>query len=210
VAGAAGDPAAGKAAKDAVNQAKQGRLIVISGPSGVGKSTIVREARSRTEAAFSVSATTRPPRPGEVDGTDYLFVDRPAFEKMIAAGELLEWAEVFGQLYGTPAEPVRRALDDGRTVLLDIDVQGGIQVHRAMPSATFVLIVPPGDEELARRLRGRGTEDPQAAAARLAQAKREMDAAEASGAYEYKVVNDELGAAIDEVVAILTQENASR
>jgi len=185
---------------------KTGKLVVISGPSGVGKSTIARRAMAQTDAAFSVSATTRSPRPGEVDGRDYRFVDRGTFEKLVADGQMLEWAEVFGQLYGTPEEPVRQAVDAGETMLLDIDVQGGLQVHGKMPEATFVLIVPPSDDELARRLRGRGSEDATAADRRLEKAKQEIAAATQSGVYNHIVINDDLETAVSEVVRIVQQE----
>ncbi len=183
--------------------------MVISGPSGVGKSTIAHEVVDRTDAEFSVSATTRPPRPHEKDGRDYLFVDRETFEKMIADGELLEWAEVFGELYGTPAGPVRTAIEQGGTILLDVDVQGGKQVHRTMPEATFVLILPPSDEELARRLRGRGSENEQQVRSRLAKAQEEIAFADAEGIYNYRVVNDRLEDAIDAVSEIVTQTETS-
>lgn len=183
-----------------------GKLVVITGPSGVGKSTIVTRAIAQTGAVLSVSATTRPPRPGEVDGREYRFVDRPAFEEMIAAGQLLEWAEVFGACYGTPADAVARHLDGGRTVILEIDVQGGLQVHRQLPRATFVLILPPGDDELRRRLAGRGTEQPGVIDRRFAKAKHEIDAALESGAYTNTVVNDDLDAAVAKVIEILQRE----
>jgi guanylate kinase len=188
----------------------EGKLVVVTGPSGVGKSTIVRELVRRTGASFSVSATTRRPRDGEVDGRQYRFVDRPTFEGMVERGELLEWAEVFGELYGTPSAPVRRAVEAGRTVVLEIDVQGGIQVHREMPDATFVLIEPPSDEELARRLAGRGSEDPRALARRLAKSNEEIRAARESGAYNHCVVNDDLDAAIEKVVRIVVEESAKK
>jgi guanylate kinase len=182
---------------------KGGKLVVITGPSGVGKSTIVDEVLKRTAAQYSVSVTTRRKRPGEVDGRDYRFVDRPAFERMIADGKLLEWAEVFGDLYGTPAEPVRRGLARGKAVILAIDVQGGIQVHEKMPEAAFVLIVPPTEDELARRLRRRGSEAAEAMAKRLSKANAEIAAARNTGAYDHVVVNDDLEKAIRSVVEIV-------
>ena len=183
-----------------------GKLVVITGPSGVGKSTIVREVLRRTGAAFSVSATTRSPRPGEVDGREYRFVDRQAFQAMIDADELLEWADVFGEYYGTPAGPVRQAVDDGQTVILEIDVQGGEQVHERMPEATFVLIEPPSLETLTERLGGRGTEDADGLRRRLAAAGEEIAAAKAGGVYNHCVINDNLNEAIDRVVEIVQAE----
>lgn len=180
-----------------------GKLVVITGPSGVGKSTITKVVRQRTGAEFSVSATTRSPRASEVNGRDYHFVDRATFEQMIQRGELLEWAEVFGRLYGTPAAPVLEAVAAGRTIILDIDVQGGLQVHKKLPSATYILIVPPSDEELHKRLGGRGSESPESLTARLAKAADEIATARNSGAYNYVVVNDDLEQAIEEIVGIV-------
>ena len=182
-----------------------GRLVVITGPSGVGKSTIVQVVRERTGVLYSVSCTTRPPRPGEVDGRDYRFVSRETFERMVAADELLEWADVFGNFYGTPAQPVRDALAAGKTILLEIDIQGGLQVARRMPEATFVLIVPPDDTELRRRLVGRGTESQDVVERRLAKARQEIAAARQSGSYTHTVVNDNLERAIQEVTAIIQE-----
>jgi guanylate kinase len=187
-----------------------GKLIVITGPSGVGKSTIVREVLSRTGAAYSVSATTRRPRSDEMEGRDYRFVDRSAFQDLIDRGEMLEWAEVFGELYGTPAGPVREAREAGRTVLLDIDVQGGVQVAQKVPDAEFVLIEPPGEAELARRLRHRGSEDEVSLRRRLAKARAEVAAAKDSGVYNHCVVNDDLEAAIQQVVRIANEESCGQ
>ncbi len=184
----------------------KGKLVVISGPSGVGKSTIVKEVLSRCGATFSVSATTRPKRKGEVDGKDYNFVSRDEFEKRIADGEMLEWAEVFGEYYGTPAVSVEESVADGKTVLLDIDVQGGIQVHQKKPDAKFIMIVAPDVDELASRLRGRGSENAEALKRRLNKAQEEIDTARKSGVYEFYVVNDELEKAIGQVIEIINEE----
>jgi guanylate kinase len=187
--------------------AQPGRLIVISGPAGVGKTSLVREVLRRTGADYSVSATTRPPRAGEVDGRDYHFMDRAKFQGMVRTGQLLEWAQVFGQMYGTPQRPVREALEAGRTIVLDIDVQGAIQVHRKMPDATFILLLPPSQQELRRRLVGRGSEDAASQARRLASAEEEIATAKASGVYNHAVVNDRLEGAVQAVVDIINKES---
>ena len=181
-----------------------GKLLVVSGPSGVGKSTIDREviARSNGQVVYSVSATTREPREGEIDGQDYHFVSHEAFEAMIENNELLEHADVFGNYYGTPAAPARKAIDEGKTVLLEIDVQGGLDIAKRCPEATFVLIVPPSDEELETRLRGRGTEDEQTVQARLNKAQWELATARDSGAYPTEIVNDTLETAIAELLSV--------
>ncbi|HPS53760.1 MAG TPA: guanylate kinase [Phycisphaerae bacterium] len=181
----------------------KGKLVVVSGPSGVGKSTITRRAMRLVGAVYSVSATTRPPRPGETDGVDYRFVTRNEFEKMAAADELLEWAEVFGNFYGTPAEPVRRLIKQGKTVVLEIDVQGGLQVFKKCPDACFILVVPPSEESLRQRLIGRGTEDAISIEKRFGKAKEELQTARRSGAYTHVVVNDDLDEAVNEVARIM-------
>ena len=185
---------------------RQGRVIVITGPSGVGKSTIVREVLDRTGADFSVSVTTRQPRQGEVDYREYHFIDRGAFENMVACGEMIEWAEVFGELYGTPAYPVRQAVHEGRNIVLEIDVQGGLQVRKKLPNAVFVLIAPPSTEVLAQRLSDRGTESEEQIARRLTEAESEVKAATESGVYDYTVVNDDLETAVRKVIRIVNQE----
>ncbi len=181
-----------------------GKLLVVSGPSGVGKSTVDREviARSQGQVIYSVSATTRQPREGEVDGRDYHFVSREAFEAMIDNDELLEHADVFGNYYGTPAAPVQQAIANGKTVLLEIDVQGGLAVATRCPDATFALIVPPSDEELESRLRGRGTEDQATVQKRLNKAKWELATARESGAYPNEIVNDDLEEAIARLLTV--------
>ncbi|MDY6914458.1 MAG: guanylate kinase [Planctomycetota bacterium] len=184
--------------------------MIISGPSGVGKSTIIKEVLARTGVAFSISATTRSPRPGEVDGKHYHFVDRAAFEEMVDRGRLLEWAEVFGDLYGTPAKPVEDAVAAGRDILMDVDVQGAVQVHQKMPDATFVLITPPGELELARRLAGRASEPDEVCARRLEKAQKEIQTARQSGVYNHEVVNDDLETAVRQVTDILNRESVSQ
>ena len=192
------------------NQNDSGKVVVVTGPSGVGKSTIVREVVDRVGTAFSVSVTTRRPREGEVDTREYHFVDRATFEEMVAHGEMLEWADVYGELYGTPAWPVREAAQSGKKIVLEIDVQGGIQVRQKLPAATFVFIEPPSPEVLARRLRSRGTEDEETVSRRLAEAAAETQAARDSGVYGHFVVNDDLETAVRQVVRIVNQESPKK
>jgi guanylate kinase len=180
---------------------KQGLLLIVSGPSGVGKTTITRALRERIEgAAFIVSATTRAKTDADREGVDYHFVDLAEFDRMIEAGELLEWAEVFGNKYGTPQAPIDRHLADGRVVILDIDVKGAIQVKAAMPEAFGVFILPPDEVELLARLRDRKRDSEETIQRRFSEAKREIADANASGAYEAFVVNDDLERAIGEIL----------
>jgi guanylate kinase len=181
-----------------------GKLVVISGPSGVGKTRLVQEAIARCDAEFGVSATTRQARLGEVDGKDYRFVDRATFQRMIDADEMLEWAKVYDEYYGTPAGEIAKAMDAGRTVVLDIDVQGAMQVHQKMPDATFVLVIAPSSLELRRRLEGRGSESRENIEKRLAKAQKEIAAAMQSGVYNNVIVNEDLERAVQEIVKVLT------
>jgi guanylate kinase len=152
---------------------------VLSGPSGVGKSTVAAELRRRSpDIWISVSVTTRRPRPGEVNGREYHFVDDAEFDRMAAAGALLEWARFAGNKYGTPREPVERRIAAGLPTLLEIDLAGARQVRHAMPDALLVFLEPPSWEELVRRLTGRGTEPPEVIERRLATAKEELAAAD--------------------------------
>jgi guanylate kinase len=178
------------------------RLTVLSGPTAVGKGTVVtRLARKHPEIFVSVSVTTRPPRPGEIEGVHYHFVSDEEFDALIAEGALLEWAVVHGQhRYGTPRAPVTRAIAAGRPALLEIDLQGARKVRESWPEARFVFLAPPSWEELVRRLVGRGTESASQQERRLRTARAEM-AAQAE--FDFVVVNREIGQAVEELVALV-------
>jgi guanylate kinase len=177
--------------------APSGRLLLITGPSGVGKGTLVARLLARhPELWLSVSATTRAPRAGEEEGRHYFFLDRAAFEHQVAAGGFLEWAEFAGNLYGTPRTAVQEQLEAGRTVLLEIELEGARQVRRSFPSGFQVLLRPPSFEELERRIRGRGTDSEAAITRRLDRAREEL---RAEAEFDAVVVNDDLARAIAEL-----------
>jgi guanylate kinase len=178
------------------------RLTVLSGPTAVGKGTVVtRLSQQHPEIFVSVSVTTRPPRPGEVDGVHYHFVSDAEFDALIADGALLEWAIVHGvHRYGTPRDPVLRALDEGRPALLEIDLQGARQVKANCPDARFVFLAPPSWEELVRRLVGRGTESAVQQQRRLETAGAELAA---RAEFDHVVVNREIGQAVEDLVALV-------
>ncbi|HJC61312.1 MAG TPA: guanylate kinase [Candidatus Dietzia intestinigallinarum] len=182
---------------------KRGRLIVLAGPSAVGKSTVVARLRERVpDLYFSVSMTTRAPRPGEIHGHDYFFVSTDDFRDAVSEGQMLEWAEIHRglQLSGTPAEPVHRALEAGRPVLIEVDLEGVRQIRESIPEGRTVFLSPPSWEELEKRLRGRGTEPNEVVDRRLDTARVEM---EARHEFDDIVVNDELEAAVDQLVSLL-------
>ncbi|MBV9515587.1 MAG: guanylate kinase [Mycobacteriaceae bacterium] len=178
-------------------------MLVLSGPSAVGKSTVVRCLRDRVPGLyFSVSATTRAPRPAEVDGVDYHFVTADEFQRLIAAGALLEWADIHGGLHrsGTPAQPVRDAARGGRPVLIEVDLAGARAIKRAMPEAFTVFLAPPSWADLEARLRGRGTESADVMKRRLATAREELAAQDD---FDAVVVNSELESACAELITLL-------
>jgi guanylate kinase len=186
---------------------RSGKLIVFSAPSGAGKSTLKDALMRRFPALrYSVSATTRKPRPGEVEGVHYFFKTPEAFRAMIAGGELVEHMEVHGNHYGTPRTPILKALEEGYSVILDLDVYGKVNFDKAFPTAVGVLITPPSLDELERRLVSRGSEDPEALRVRMRNAREELDFARNIGKYEYVVVNDDFDRALEELTRILEKE----
>ena len=184
---------------------KRGRLFVISGPSGVGKSTILKELLQRQkDIYFSVSATTRKPRPGEIDSVHYHFRTPEEFRRLIEEEALLEWAEYVGNYYGTPVKYVDEAIKKGQNVILDIEVQGARSVVQKRPDAVRIFIAPPSWKELERRLTERGTDDAKTVKGRLARAREEFERA---SDYDYMVINDEVGHAVSELEAIMIAEH---
>ena len=183
----------------------RGKLIVVSGPSGAGKSTVIsRVMQRRHDLCFSVSATTRDPRPGEVNGVDYFFVTWDEFDRMIGEDELLEHAEYVTNCYGTPRAYVEQRLNEGMNVVLDIEVLGARQVRKKMPGAVLIFIAPPSLIELERRLRGRGTDTEEAVQGRLARARQEYQEADF---YDYLIVNDDAEKAAKQLGAIIEAEH---
>ena len=183
---------------------KKGLLIVISGASGTGKGTVCKELLARERGfAYSVSATSRAPRAGEQDGREYYFRTRAEFEKMIAAGEFLEYADVYGNYYGTPLAPIEARRAAGEDILLEIDTQGALNVMERCPDGTFIFLLPPSLEELRRRITGRGTESEESLARRLAAARDEIRLGKR---YRYAVLNDTVEAATDRIQTILSAE----
>ena len=184
---------------------RKGLLILISGPSGTGKGAVCDLLRkNHPEISYSISATTRQPRPGEQDGVNYYFYDKEKFRQMIDAGELLEWAEVYGNYYGTPKQKVLDRLNAGEDILLEIDTQGALNVMKAMPEGLFIFLLPPSLEELANRLKGRGTETEESLQRRLGAA---VDEIKIAHNYRYVVVNDKVEAAEKAIAGIIEAEH---
>ncbi len=183
-----------------------GELFIVSGPSGAGKGTICKRLIEETDnVELSVSATTRAPREGEVDGVNYYFIDKKEFEKRIKKGGFLEYAEVFGNLYGTPKKPMEEKLEKGIDVLLEIDVQGAAQVKKNYPEGIFIFVLPPSLKELRNRLVKRGTDTMEVIENRLSQAMGEI---RQMFEYDYFVVNDDLNEAVEKVKDIVSAEHA--
>ena len=184
---------------------KKGLLIVVSGPSGTGKGTVCSELLTQAQdLAYSISATTRQPRAGEVDGKNYYFMDKADFEQKIAEGGFLEYANVYGNYYGTPLAKIEERLAAGEDILLEIDTQGALNVMKKCPDGLFIFLVPPSLAELERRIRGRGSETAESLAKRMGSAKKEI---EDGKKYGYVVVNDTVKKAVSRIMAIRTAEH---
>ena len=189
------------------DQSKGSHLFVISGPSGVGKNTIIREIMNRVDGlSYSVSHTTRPPRKGEVNGKNYYFVDEETFKKMIENGEFVEWAKVYSDYYGTSFFSIREKLSQGKDVILDLDVQGGMNIKKYFKNSTLIFVLPPSIEELKKRLKKRGT-DERTIEERLSNLKYEIEMAES---YDFIVLNDRLEDAVKETEAIIISERCKK
>ncbi len=178
-----------------------GKLIVLTGPSGVGKGTLMQKLlQLHPELYYSVSATTRSPRPGEINGQNYYFITRSQFEKLVAQGEFLEWAEFAGNYYGTPRAAVLEQIQSGKLVILEIELEGARQIRDSYPNALSIFILPPSFSELEKRIRGRGQDSQEAIARRLNRAQEEIEAA---AEFDIQIVNDDLKTALNQIEAVL-------
>jgi guanylate kinase len=188
---------------------EKGLLIVLSGPSGVGKGTVRKElfAHKELDLQYSISMTTRQPRAGEVDGVDYFFRTKETFQTLIEQNELLEWAEFVGNYYGTPIKNVRNSIDLGKDIFLEIEVQGALQVKKSFPEGVFIFLAPPSLSELRKRIEARGTESQDVIDNRLLMAKEEI---EMMDVYDYVVENDTVENACERIKAIVMSENCKR
>jgi len=185
---------------------RRGFLIVLSGPSGAGKNSLLAKVLPRVpDLKYSVSATTRPPRPGEIDGVDYFFVGETEFQRMVDQGDLLEWAEFAGYRYGTPRKFVLESIEKGLTVITDIDIQGARQIKQNLPEGVFVFLLPPSESELRKRLQGRGTDSDDAIRRRMKIAEEEIKAVVD---YDYWIMNEDLDEASDVLLAIIKAEQS--
>lgn len=183
---------------------KPGMLMVVSGPAGVGKGTLVRELmESREQVVLSVSATTRMPRPGEANGVQYWFKDRQEFESMIRTDQLLEWVEYCGNYYGTPTGYVKASIGEGKIVILEIEVEGALRIRKLFPDSVLVFVLPPDMRELEERLKRRGTETPEAIHLRMRRSAEEFSFLPQ---YDYFVINEDIGPATDALVRIIDTE----
>ncbi|QYX34236.1 guanylate kinase [Sphaerospermopsis torques-reginae] len=178
-----------------------GKLIVLTGPSGVGKGTLMQKLlQLHPELYYSVSATTRSPRPGEINGQNYYFITRSQFEKLVAQGEFLEWAEFAGNYYGTPRAAVLEQIQSGKLVILEIELEGARQIRASYPNALSIFILPPSFSELEKRIRGRGQDSQEAIARRLNRAQEEIEAA---AEFDLQIVNDDFETALNQIEAVL-------
>jgi guanylate kinase len=187
---------------------KPGKLVVISGPSGVGKSTVCHRLCDMLPAEFSVSVTTRKPRPGERDARDYDYISEDEFIRLRDGGDLLEWAEVYGNHYGTRNAPIERAIAEGRVMILEIDIQGCIQVRRQMPEALAFFLLPPSPQEQKRRIEGRKTDPADVIKRRLAKADGEVRYASESNCYDEFIVNDLLDETVQRIYQVIRERQA--
>lgn len=178
-----------------------GKLIVLTGPSGVGKGTLMQKLlQLHPELYYSVSATTRSPRPGEINGQNYYFITRSQFEKLVAQGEFLEWAEFAGNYYGTPRAAVLEQIHSGKLVILEIELEGARQIRTSYPNALSIFILPPSFAELEKRIRGRGQDSQEAIARRLNRAQEEIQAADE---FDIQIINDDFETALNQIEAVL-------